>query len=627
MTVGLLSTDLGTGFLYQHLGYGSDDVVDTGTLSPMQFDYPASSAEAATYTIRRIAVAQEGDPNLGGIIASGLNFHVRDAVTTSAADIGVDHSHVLPKDVDFTLHLAGSDWSRSYSLKNADVRRASQHPLGGAWDVGEVIDEWWEFRSDLPPLVDGETVTVRLTHPPTTAPPPPTNLTASPGDRRVTLAWDAPAAHSGVTRHEFRYKWRTTGDYGRWQAIPDSARGGGNASGYTTTKPSDYTATGYPNLIDHVFQVRAVNAAGESGPSNEAAVTPLHPEAPPAPTVSAPTGTAGLLEVSWTAVAGASAYEVRYWPADEDGRSFRTRWTRDTSALIQPLAANTEYRVSVAAQGGPWSEVATARTGAKQSGEPVLSLHLLDASGSEIGEGAITEGERVHYRIKATNIRNYHDWGNPALLGHFRLRFELEGDRHPPLSSEYSGEWASCKHSPLMREGLVDTQPSFTQTSATRGYWDFVSEPSPSNSAELGPLTLALGPCGDREIPKRVYLQVGSPNSACVTIADDGSGDAYDYGSDDTMLTERPTYSCADRRSTRSLKGQFVSSPLPDPATHSIRSRGWPGAPANPPDHGVQRAVFPGLRPDRQTLPPRRRSPPSRPPIHAATWAAGLFSS
>ena len=192
-------------------------------------------------------------------------------------------------------------------------------------------------------------VTLRLRDDP---PPPPANLTASPGDRRVTLAWDAPAADARVSRHEFRYKWRTTGDYGRWQAIPDSARGGGNASGYTTTKPSDYPATGYPNLIDHVFQVRAVNAAGESEPSNETAVAPLHPEGPPAPMVSAPTGTAGLLEVSWTAVASASAYEVRYWPADEDGRLFRTKWTRDTSALIQPLAANTEYRVSVAAQGG-----------------------------------------------------------------------------------------------------------------------------------------------------------------------------------------------------------------------------------------------------------------------------------
>ena len=408
------------------------------------------------------------------------------------------------------------------------------------------------------------TVTVRLRVPP--PPPPPTNLTATPGDRRVTLAWDATAADADITRHEFRYKWRTTGDYNPWHAIPDSAPGGGNASGYTPPGASDdYPATGYPNLIDHVFQVRAVNAVGESGPSNDAAVTPLHPKAPPAPTVRAPSFTAGLLEVSWTAVASASAYEVRYWLADEDGRSFRTRWTRDTSALIQPLAANTEYRVSVSARGGPWSAVATARTGAevRNRGKPVLSLHLLDSGGSEIGEGAITEGGRVRYRIKATNIRNYHDWGNPGVLGHFRLRADVAGDRHPPLPLGYveAGRIA-CETKPLMRVGLVDTQPSFTQTSATTGYWDFRTAVIPVYTAELGPLTLALQSqrCGNFA-PPGPYPQVGSPSSACVTIADNGKGGAYDYGSDNTMLTEKPTYSCADRRSTRSLEGRFVSPP------------------------------------------------------------------
>ena len=598
MTVGLDSLDSGGGYLLQQLGYEHLD--STGSLSPGQFDYPASSAEAATYTVLGLYVQREGNPNTtAGVEALELSFTVRGAVTT-AGGMGIN-SQVLPKDADFTLHLEGSDWSKSYSLKNAIENSitsgSNEQPF---WSVGDVINEWWIFRGDLPPLVDGETVTVRLTYPPTTAPPPPTNLKALPGDRRVTLTWDAPAAHSGVARHEFRYKWRTTGDYGGWQAIPDSASGGANASGYTTTGASDdYPATGYPNLIDHVFQVRAVNALGESGPSNEAPVAPLHPEAPPAPMVSAPANTAGLLEVSWTAVAGASAYEVRYWPTDEDGRSFRTRWTRDTGALIQPLAANTEYQVSVAAREagnrGPWSEVATARTGAAQSGRPVLSLHLLDSSGSEIGEGAITEGGTVRYQIKATNIRNYHDWGNPALLGHFRLHFELEGDRHPPLSSDDSGEWASCKHSPLMREGLVDTQPSFTQTSATTGHWDFVSEPSPSNSAELGPLTLALGPCGDRVIPGRRYLQVGSPRSACVTIADDGSGDAYDYAETDTtqsMLTERPTYSCADRRSTRSFRGRFVSPPERHDGTKRVQvrvafSEPVEESPENVGEHGV----------------------------------------
>ena len=247
-----------------------------------------------------------------------------------------------------TVALEQANRALSFSLTgpltNSDRAKLVLHvgsksfPLGTA-DYGSAGYDYSWLRSGLD-WSSATSVTVRLRDDP---PPPPTNLTASPGDRRVTLAWDAPAAAARVSSHEFRYKRRTTGDYNPWQAIPDSALGGANASGYTPPGASDdYPATGYPNLIDHVFQVRAVNAAGASGPSNEAAATPLHPKAPPAPTVRAPANTAGLLEVSWTAVASASAYEVRFWPADEDGVTFQTKWTTDTSALIWPLDANTD---------------------------------------------------------------------------------------------------------------------------------------------------------------------------------------------------------------------------------------------------------------------------------------------
>ena len=155
-------------------------------------------------------------------------------------------------------------------------------------------------------------------------------LTATGGDGEVALAWDAPGDDAGITRHEYRYKWKTgDSDYTPWKVIPGSAAGGDNASSYTATK--------HVNLIDYVFQVRAVNAGGGSGPSNEAAATPLHPDAPPAPTVSAPAGTAGLLEVSWTEPT-AGAYVVRYWPADEDGSTRRTRSTSDQNALVALVA-------------------------------------------------------------------------------------------------------------------------------------------------------------------------------------------------------------------------------------------------------------------------------------------------
>ena len=287
--------------------------------------------------------------------------------------------------------------------------------------------------------------------------------------------------------------------------------------------------------------------------------------------------------MNWTEPTG-SAYEVRYWPANEDGSTRRIRSTTDQSILIWPLAANTEYSVRVRARNAEgwsgWSEATTARTGAAQSGRPMLGLHLLDGSGNEITEGAITEGGSIRYRIKATNIRNYHDWGDPAMLGRFWLNADVERDRHYPspwlqssLDGDPSTSHISCGDVPLLREGLSDTQPDFNQTSATTGYWDFETESFPVGYAEHGPVTLSIqrGDCGgDATVSGTVHTppprdpDIGNPSSACATIADDGAGDAYDYLPSNTLQEEfddKPTYSCSEAGSTGALRGRFVEPP------------------------------------------------------------------
>ena len=72
---------------------------------------------------------------------------------------------------------------------------------------------------------------------------PPTGLAATPGDREAVLAWTPPAADSGFTRHQYRY--RTDGDFGDWTDIPDSGPGGANASRYTVT----VEPTGPPRIL------------------------------------------------------------------------------------------------------------------------------------------------------------------------------------------------------------------------------------------------------------------------------------------------------------------------------------------------------------------------------------------
>ncbi len=374
-----------------------------------------------------------------------------------------------------------------------------------------------------------------------------------------------------------------------------------------------YGAAGFVNLAvgENVIKVRVTAEDGDATRTYTLTVTRegLVNARPPA-------GTAGLLEVYWTEPTG-DAYEVRYWPADEDGRTRRIQRTTDQSQsiLLWPLAAATEYKVQVRARSAEgwsdWSETATGRTGTAQSGRPVLSLHLLDGSDNEIEEGAITEGDTVRYRIKATNVRNYHDWGNPAMLGRFWLNAHVERDRHVPspwlqssLDGDHSTSHISCGDLPLLRAGLSDTQPDFQQTSATTGYWDLETEPFPVGYAEHGPVTLSIqrGDCGgDATVSGTVHPpdprdpDIGGPSSACVTIADNGEGPNYDYTSPtDTVFTAKPTYSCSGQRSPqRSLQGRFVSAPERHDGTGRVNVRvafSEPVAesPENVGEHGVE---------------------------------------
>ena len=103
-----------------------------------------------------------------------------------------------------------------------------------------------------------------------TAPLMPQNLTATPGESQVTLAWSAgDDGGSRVTRHQYRHQ-AGSGGYGPWTDIPDSAPGGAHAT--------HFTVTGLVNGTTYTFEVRAVNAV-DAGAVAEASATPEAPTA------------------------------------------------------------------------------------------------------------------------------------------------------------------------------------------------------------------------------------------------------------------------------------------------------------------------------------------------------------
>ena len=105
-------------------------------------------------------------------------------------------------------------------------------------------------------------------------PSAPTALTATPAPDTTPplafdLSWTAPASDGGsaITKHQYRQKTGSNA-FGAWTDIPDSAATQANATSYTV---KGLTANTLPTTF--TFEVQAVNANGDSGPSNQATAT------------------------------------------------------------------------------------------------------------------------------------------------------------------------------------------------------------------------------------------------------------------------------------------------------------------------------------------------------------------
>ena len=96
------------------------------------------------------------------------------------------------------------------------------------------------------------------------APVAPTGFGVSASDRAVTLNWDLPSA-SDISRHEYRQK--TTGSYGSWTSITNSAPSESNEDSFTISP--------LENDTEYTFQLRAVNSLGGGVASGEMSATPI----------------------------------------------------------------------------------------------------------------------------------------------------------------------------------------------------------------------------------------------------------------------------------------------------------------------------------------------------------------
>ncbi len=125
---------------------------------------------------------------------------------------------------------------------------------------------------------------------PVAPPTAPTGLTVTPGNAQITLTWSAVSGASSYTVS------RSTTSGGPYTAVQ---------SGVTATT---YTNTGLTNGTTYYFVVSATNAGGTSANCAQVSAAPVAP--PAAPTgLTATSGNAQTI-LSWSAVSGATSYNV-----------------------------------------------------------------------------------------------------------------------------------------------------------------------------------------------------------------------------------------------------------------------------------------------------------------------------
>ena len=129
----------------------------------------------------------------------------------------------------------------------------------------------------------------------TLALPEPTGVTATPGNGRVTLSW---TAVSGAA--SYNIYWSTTPGV----AIANGAK--------ITGAASPYIQVGLSNGTTYYYVVTAVEGNGESTPSSQVSAIPSAAPTPAAPTGVTATPGNGRVTIAWTAITGATSYNV-YW--------------------------------------------------------------------------------------------------------------------------------------------------------------------------------------------------------------------------------------------------------------------------------------------------------------------------
>ncbi len=234
---------------------------------------------------------------------------------------------------------------------------------------------------------------------------PPANLAATGGNGQVTLSWSAVGGATGYNVYRSTFNASDLAYFSKITATP------------VTT--SSYLDTGLTNGTTYYYKLSTLDSSGESGVGNSVVAVPVAPAAVPTG-LSASASSDTQINLSWTAVSGATSYRVEQSP---DG----TTWTlvstpSDTSASALGLIPFTSYsfrvRASNAQGDSAWSSSVSATTrlqsptlsGTSGDGQVVLSWKAI-ANATNYSVLRLVPGDTVYRTIGGNSSTTYTDTG------------------------------------------------------------------------------------------------------------------------------------------------------------------------------------------------------------------------
>ena len=269
----------------------------TGTpsvvLTETEYIYTATDANGDTAELTFTIAVANATPSFGRATIAAQSYNQGAAIATLTLPEANGGNAPLSYSLTPPAGLSFNATTRELTGKPTNLQTATQY----TYTVTDADDDTAEL-----------TFTIEVVLPP--QPNKPTGLTTTAGDAEVTLAWTDPG-NTSITKYQLRYGTHWSGSVppnATWVDIPNSADGEENAL--------DYTVTGLTNGAHYAFQIRAVNAGGESDASDEVTEFPSINEQPPAPTITSvgPGSGDGDLKVVWSWSRGNSMCDVdRYF--------------------------------------------------------------------------------------------------------------------------------------------------------------------------------------------------------------------------------------------------------------------------------------------------------------------------